>query len=151
MACSKDPQRWWRDLSISLLREMEVSSTCRRLREDLLNLYKYRKGGYNGDKDRLFSEDRTGDSGHKSEHQVALFHCVGNWALAQFEPRALSTACPEWLLSRHGPGQAVLGVPAGAVGWTRWPPEIISNPCHSDSGMGIGRGAALWRRAISWT
>lgn len=157
MVWPKDPQRWWRDLSISPVREMGDSSTCRRLREDLLNLYKYRKGGYNEDKDRLFSEDRTGDSGHKlevlSEHQVTL-HCVGNWAMAQFEHKALSTGCPKRLLSRHGPGQAVLAVPAWAVDWTRWPPEVTSNLSHSDSGMDTGWGAALWRRpswAISWT
>ena len=94
---NKGPQKRWRTGTSLLSRKAESWGCSAWRREgsgDLINVYKYLKGGWKEDRARLFSvvpSDRTKGNGHKmtqqevpSEHQQTLFYCQDDRALAHW-------------------------------------------------------------------
>ena len=115
----------------------------RRLRGDLINAYKYLKGGCQKDGAKLFSvvpSNRTRGNGHKQKHRKFRLNMRKNFfplrvtdpwtrlprevvespSLEIFKTRLDAVLCSLlWVtLLRQG-------------GWTRWPTEVPSKPEHS--------------------
>ncbi|KAK4817982.1 hypothetical protein QYF61_003635, partial [Mycteria americana] len=92
-----------------------------RLREDLINIYKYLRGVRKEDRARLFSvvpSARTRGNGHKLKHRrfplnmrEHCLHCEGDQALAQVAQRGCGVSIPGDTQnpSGHGLGQPALG------------------------------------------
>lgn len=118
-----------------LIRARTVQPRREKARRNL-SVYKYLKEGCKEDRARLFSvvpSARTRGSGHKLEDRRVPLNISNPSVLCGWQ--STGAGCPEksWSLlledlqkPPRGPGQPVLGGPAGAGGWARWSPEVPS-------------------------
>jgi len=101
----------------------------RRLRGDLINAYKYLKGGCQEDGARLFSvvpSNRTRGNEHKLKHKTFRLNTMTNFfegdrALIQVAQRGCGASFSGDIQNPpgHGPVQPALGEPSLARAWTR--------------------------------
>ena len=115
----------------------------RRLRGDFINAYKYLKGGCQDDGTRLFSivpNDRTRVNGHKLEHRKFRLSIRKN----SFPVRVPEQGHRLPMEVVESPSPEIFKTCLDAFlcpllwvsllkqrGWTRWSPQVPSNPCHS--------------------